>query len=38
VIGAVAQTANLTVGLAVVALCAALVAVIAPKVLAHLKI
>ncbi|NIF45708.1 MFS transporter [Burkholderia sp. Tr-862] len=38
VIGAVAQTANLTVGLSVVALCAALVAVIAPKVLAHLKI
>ncbi|WP_175886307.1 MFS transporter [Burkholderia sp. BCC0044] len=38
VIGAVAQAANLTVGLSVVALCAALVALVAPKVLAHLKI
>ncbi|AOJ30192.1 MFS transporter [Burkholderia metallica] len=38
VIGAVAQAANLTIGLSVVALCAALVAIIAPKVLAHLKI
>ncbi|KVD16229.1 MFS transporter [Burkholderia ubonensis] len=37
-IGAVAQAANLTIGLAVVALCAALVAAVAPKVLAHLKI
>ncbi|UXU88055.1 MFS transporter [Burkholderia sp. S-53] len=38
VIGAVAQAANLTIGLSVVALCAALVAAVAPKVLAHLKI
>ncbi|WP_373559850.1 MFS transporter [Burkholderia sp. AU16741] len=38
VIGAVAQAANLTIGLSVVALCAALVALVAPKVLAHLKI
>ncbi|MCA8109179.1 MFS transporter [Burkholderia sp. AU36459] len=38
VIGAVAQAANLTVGLSVVALCAALVALVAPRVLAHLKI
>ena len=37
-IGAVAQASNLTVGLSVVALCAALVALVAPKVLAHLKI
>ncbi|WP_261528695.1 MFS transporter [Burkholderia multivorans] len=38
VIGAVAQAANLSIGLSVVALCAALVAIVAPKVLAHLKI
>ncbi|WP_321946103.1 MFS transporter [Burkholderia cenocepacia] len=38
VIGAVAQAANLTIGLSVVALCAALVALVAPKVLSHLKI
>ncbi|AOI90011.1 MFS transporter [Burkholderia pseudomultivorans] len=38
VIGAVAQAANLTLGLSVVALCAALVAAVAPRVLAHLKI
>ncbi len=37
-IGAVAQASNLTVGLSVVALCAALVALVAPKVLTHLKI
>ncbi|MBR8159418.1 MFS transporter [Burkholderia cenocepacia] len=37
-IGAVAQASNLTIGLSVVALCAALVALVAPKVLAHLKI
>jgi hypothetical protein len=38
VIGAVAQAANLTAALSVVAICAALVAAVAPKVLAHLKI
>ncbi|WP_346274800.1 MFS transporter [Burkholderia dolosa] len=38
VIGGVAQAVNLTTGLSVVALCAALVALVAPKVLAHLKI
>ncbi|HIE1297263.1 MULTISPECIES: MFS transporter [Burkholderia] len=38
VIGAVAQASNLTIGLSVVALCAALVAAVAPKVLARLKI
>lgn len=37
-IGAVAQVANLTVGLSVVALCAALVAAVAPRVLARLKV
>jgi len=37
-IGAVAQASNLTIGLSVVALCAALVAAVAPKVLARLKI
>lgn len=38
VIGAVTQMASLPVGLSVVALCAALVAVAAPKVLSRLKI
>lgn len=38
VIGAVAQAANLSVGLSIVALCAALVAIVAPKVLSRLKI
>ncbi|AOI40944.1 MFS transporter [Burkholderia oklahomensis] len=38
VIGAVAQAANLSVGLSIVALCAALVAIVAPKTLSRLKI
>ncbi|CAN0617816.1 Major facilitator superfamily MFS_1 [Burkholderia multivorans] len=38
VIGAVAQAASLPVGLSVVAVCAALVAAVAPKVLARLKV
>ncbi|AOJ67332.1 MULTISPECIES: MFS transporter [Burkholderia] len=38
VIGAVAQAANLSAGLSIVALCAALVAIVAPKVLARLKV
>lgn len=37
-IGAVTQAANLSVGLSIVALCAALVAIVAPKVLSRLKI
>lgn len=38
VIGAVTQAANLSIGLSVVALCAAFVAFIAPRVLSRLKI
>ncbi|WP_122657449.1 MFS transporter [Burkholderia pseudomallei] len=37
-IGAVTQAANLSVGLSIVALCATLVAIVAPKVLSRLKI
>ena len=38
VIGAVAQAAGLPVGLGIVALCAAIVAVAAPKVMLRLKV
>ncbi|AOJ46722.1 MFS transporter [Burkholderia thailandensis] len=37
-IGAVTQAANLSVGLSIVAVCAALVAIVAPKVLSRLKV
>jgi hypothetical protein len=38
VIGGVAQITNLSIGLSVVALCAALVAAVAPRVLRRLKV
>jgi hypothetical protein len=38
IIGAVAQVTNLTIGLSVVAVCAAVIALVGPKVLRRLKI